>query len=63
MDELKDKLKVQEIDVLYKESDGLSLKVVKTLDINEYNNDQNYFISLLVVFGKAIVYFEPTPTA
>ena len=43
--ETKDKLKVQEIDILYKESDGIALKVVKTLDIDEYSDDENYFIS------------------
>ena len=41
--ELKDRLKVDQIDILYKESDGLSLKVVETLDIKDYSSvDDNY---------------------
>ena len=42
--QLKDKLKVKEIDILYKESDGLSLKVVETLDINDYSSVTDNFI-------------------
>lgn len=34
-DELRGKLKVSEIDILYKESDGLAVQVVETLDTND----------------------------
>ena len=35
VDQLQSKLKVKEIDILYKESTELALKVVKTLDVND----------------------------
>jgi len=42
--DLNDKLKVEEIDILYKESDGLALKVVKTIDVKEdLKNGANFF--------------------
>jgi len=43
--QLKSQLKVKEIDILYKESDGLALKVVETLDIDDYSSDTSTSIS------------------
>ena len=40
--ELKDKLKVDEIDVIYKESDGLSLKVAQTIDVDTLVSTDNF---------------------
>ena len=42
---LQTELKVQEIDVIYKESDGLSLKVVETLDVQDFASSTENFIT------------------
>ena len=52
--ELKDRLKVSEIDILYKESDGLSLKVVETLDVKALANVQDNFIEYTYQSRKPI---------
>lgn len=43
--ELKNKLKVHEIDIIYKESDALALKVVETLDVDDYGANTDNFIT------------------
>jgi len=43
--ELGNKLKVSEIEIVYKESTALALKVVETLDVQDYNSVTTNFIS------------------
>jgi hypothetical protein len=40
--ELSNKFKVQEVDIIYKESDGLSLKVAQTIDVSSLVNTDNF---------------------